>query len=316
MIGKKLLTVVIVITLLMSLVLTSCPTRGDGEGVGVGTAIRRYTPIPISELAHIAGRGTGHSAGWLVYCDGIWCQRDDTPYLTHIVEQRTRVVNGVEETYLQHVNHRGEAITMFRRFTLEEAQALGMGPGYPFNFPLNTFFFEDGRPVEFPGLRLFGIDRDVLNRRMRDWSDYDGVAWQVRFNTTHIETMFLDCLFNWGISIDPEMRAAHNHQLGVSNACPDLGWLEIVMSFHRLSRWGIPNRDPRLPCNDTSNFNQNTVRGWRTDGRTMSSYWPDRIWCQYCYDHTYALWGEGITETTAPPAIWLEIVNFRLFVYE
>jgi len=141
--------------------------------------------------------------------------------------------------------------------------------------------------VQFYGMRLFNIDRDMnfRNASRRDISEWDGIRFRYRSSTINTEPRMLDCRFWWAYASERDFPA-WNWENGFANPCPELGWREVFIPWHRMWRWGIPQGE--LPCNDTTKFNPNHWRGMRVDGRTTAQ--------------------DGMP-------IWLEVVDFAFFRY-
>jgi len=157
---------------------------------------------------------------------------------------------------------------------------------------------------EFPGVRMFNIDRDLNLKNRLDISDYDGISFKYRTNATNTESRMLDCMFWWAYTNEYEFntwnyRGGYDDPLWIRNPAnvgedPNAGpnaeiYKEVVIPFYRMWKWGTPQADDR-PCYDTTRFNPNHFRNFRFDGRTIGSS------------------GGG--------TLWIEIVDFAFFKYE
>ena len=237
---------IIVAALVFPLLMTSCPTRPDGERGEL--ILYRY---PINELFNVGIRafeaGRQNDAGWLEYdpATGLW---DLSPH--H---------NNWDSSGLDLSNYDNQ----------------------------------------FHGVRLFNIDRDLVLREWMDISQFDGFRFKYRTNMMNTELRVRDCMFWWGFSDehifqDWNWNSETNNVDTFRDPCPELGWREVVIPFHRLRRWGIP-QNVTLPCNDVTRFNRMIFTGMRFDGRLPAHVTP------------------GNTAAERNSQFWLEIVDFAFF---
>ena len=148
---------------------------------------------------------------------------------------------------------------------------------------------------EFPGVRLFNIDRDLPVKQRMDVSAYDGITFKYRTNMTNTEARLLDCMFWWAYA-SQDYFYSHNYRKGYANPDPELGYKELILPFYKMWKWGIP-QNVSTPCNDTTKFQPQIFTNFRFDGRDRGNYNPD----------------EG---DVSPEAYWLEIVEFAFFNYQ
>jgi len=147
------------------------------------------------------------------------------------------------------------------------------------------------------GVRLFSNDRNLPLKKFMDMSEYDGVTFKYRTNIMDTEARFRDCMYWWGYSNDskdttsPYYFGPWNYEGGFDDPCPDLGWREVIIPFHKLVKWGIP-QNVTEPCNDVRRFNPHIWTHFRCDGRSPA----DGVLHQQQY--------------------WIDIVEFAFFQYQ